>query len=173
MKKTAKRNTLLTALVLTLSLLGLMPSAYAHGDTEREKMRVDMPIDDEEHTFGKQGVPQKVDRTLAIDMHDTMRFGPSTITVRQGETIRLVASNKGAALHEMVLGTMKELKEHGQMMQKHPGMEHDEPYMAHVRPGTQEEMIWQFTQPGEYYYGCLIPGHFEAGMVGKIIVTAQ
>jgi uncharacterized cupredoxin-like copper-binding protein len=55
-------------------------------------------------------------------------------------------------------------------MRKHPEMEHDEPYMAHVAPGKTERIVWQFTKPGEYYYGCLIPGHFEAGMVGKVIV---
>ena len=37
--------------------------------------------------------------------------------------------------------------------------------------GKTETMVWQFTKPGEFYYGCLIPGHFEAGMMGKIIVT--
>ena len=49
-------------------------------------------------------------------------------------------------------------------MRKHPGMEHDEPYMAHVHPGKTETIIWQFTKPGAFYYGCLVPGHFEAGM---------
>jgi uncharacterized cupredoxin-like copper-binding protein len=56
-------------------------------------------------------------------------------------------------------------------MKKHPGMEHDEPHMAHVAPGKQGEMDWQFTQAGEFFYGCLIPGHFEAGMVGKVTVN--
>jgi uncharacterized cupredoxin-like copper-binding protein len=103
-------------------------------------------------------------------MHDTMRFGPADINVKQGETIRFVIKNKGKVLHEMVLGTMDELREHGEMMKKHPGMEHDEPYMAHVNPGGREEMIWQFTEAGEFHYACLIPGHFEAGMVGEIKV---
>ena len=74
-------------------------------------------------------------------------------------------------MHEMVLGTMQELKEHAELMKKHPGMEHEEPHMAHVSAGKRETMVWQFNQPGEFYYGCLIPGHFEAGIVGKIIVT--
>jgi uncharacterized cupredoxin-like copper-binding protein len=49
-------------------------------------------------------------------------------------------------------------------------MEHDEPNMLHVAPGKTGDMGWQFTKPGEFYYGCLEPGHFEAGMVGKILV---
>lgn len=64
------------------------------------------------------------------------------------------------------------LKEHAELMLEHPGMEHDEPYMAHVGPGKTERMVWQFTKPGEFYYGCLVPGHFEAGMIGKIVVSA-
>jgi uncharacterized cupredoxin-like copper-binding protein len=49
-------------------------------------------------------------------------------------------------------------------------MEHDEPHMAHVAPGKTERIVWHFNKPGEFYYGCLIPGHFEAGMIGKIVV---
>ncbi len=93
-------------------------------------------------------------------------------TVKQGDTVRFVARNKGKVLHEMVLGTMDELKEHAELMRKHPGMEHDEPYMAHVAPGKTERIVWQFTKAGEFYYGCLVPGHFEAGMIGKIVVSA-
>ena len=69
--------------------------------------------------------------------------------------------NHGKVMHEMVIGTMKELKDHAEMMRKFPDMEHDEPYMAHVAPGKQGEIVWQFTQPGEFY-ACLVPGHMEA-----------
>jgi uncharacterized cupredoxin-like copper-binding protein len=58
------------------------------------------------------------------------------------------------------------------MMRKNPGMHHDEPYIAHVAPGKTETITWQFTRPGEFHYGCLVPGHFEAGMIGKLKVVA-
>ena len=29
---------------------------------------------------------------------------------------------------------------------------------------------WQFTKTGSFSYGCLIPGHFEARMIGSITV---
>jgi len=76
-------------------------------------------------------------------------------------------------MHEMVLGTRAELEAHAEMMRKHPGMEHDEPYMLHVPPGKSGQMGWRFTKAGEFLYGCLVPGHFEAGMVGTIIVTEK
>jgi uncharacterized cupredoxin-like copper-binding protein len=34
-------------------------------------------------------------------------------------------------------------------------------------------MVWQFSKAGEFHFGCLLPGHFEAGMVGKITVTER
>ncbi len=130
-------------------------------------------ISTEEKPFGRQGDPKKVTRTIQVDMADTMRFSPDTLTVKAGDTVKFVVKNNGKQLHEMVIGTEKELKEHAELMRKFPNMEHDEPYMAHVDPGKKEEIVWQFTKPGEYHFGCLIPGHFEAGMKGKIVVVAK
>jgi uncharacterized cupredoxin-like copper-binding protein len=121
-------------------------------------------------SFGRAGDPHKVTRTINVDMSDSMRFSPASLTVKQGQTVRFAAKNSGKIKHEIVLGTMRELKEHAEMMKNHPEMEHDEPYMAHVAPGKTGRIVWQFTTPGEYYYGCLIPGHFEAGMIGKVVV---
>lgn len=145
-------------------------AAYAHSGAAHEKTEANLPVSAEEYTFGRQGNPKKVTRTIAIDMADTMRFGPGNLVVKEGETIKFVVTNKGKMMHEMVIGTMTTLKEHGDLMKKHAGMEHDEPYMSHVSPGKKEEMVWEFTKAGEYYFACLIPGHFEAGMIGKISV---
>jgi uncharacterized cupredoxin-like copper-binding protein len=68
---------------------------------------------------------------------------------------------------------MKDLKEHAELMRKNPGMEHDEPYMAHVAPGKTETIAWTFTKAGDFNYGCLVAGHFEAGMLGKLTVAAK
>ena len=103
-------------------------------------------------------------------MADNMRYTPDRIEVRLGETVRFVHRNDGKVLHEFVIGTKKDLEEHAAMMRKYPGMEHDEPYMAHVAAGKSAEMIWTFNRAGEFDFACLIPGHFEAGMVGRIIV---
>ena len=141
-------------------------SALAHGDSHSQKKKAEMKSTD----FGQTGEPRKAARTVNVDMSDAMRFTPAEITVKRGETVRFVVSNSGKQMHEMVLGTRKELEEHAALMRKHPGMEHDEPYMAHVQPGKKAEIVWQFTKSGEFHYGCLIPGHFEAGMVGKVRV---
>lgn len=125
--------------------------------------------------FGRPADPAKAKRTVRVEMTDGMRFIPPEISVKRGEILRFVPVNKGKVMHEMVLGTMDDLKQHAEMMKQHPHMgehdEHHDPRAAHVAPGKSGRIGWQFTKAGEFYYGCLIPGHFEAGMVGKVIVT--
>jgi uncharacterized cupredoxin-like copper-binding protein len=166
-----KQKSTLFAATLALSFAAAASAAMAHGDAQLQKKSTTVPISADEHSFGREGDPKKITRTINLDMNDSMRYSPSSITIKQGETIRFVVRNKGKALHEMVIGTMDELKAHGELMKKNPEMEHDEPYMAHVAPGGKAELIWQFTRTGEFSYGCLAPGHFESGMVGKINVT--
>jgi uncharacterized cupredoxin-like copper-binding protein len=154
--------------IVALALAGT--GSLAHTDSPKAKVDYTRA---EEKPFGKAADPGKAARTIRVDMADTMRFTPAEITVKRGDTVRFVATNRGKVMHEMVLGTMVELREHAELMKKHPGMEHDEPHMLHVAPGKSGEMGWRFTRAGEFYYGCLVPGHFEAGMVGRINVTER
>jgi uncharacterized cupredoxin-like copper-binding protein len=149
---------------------GYLGVAFAHGERMQANGEV-RPVSVEEHAFGREGDPKRVTRLVRVGMADTMRFSPSSLTIKRGETIKFVVRNHGKAKHEMVIGTMEGLKEHAAMMRKHPGMEHQDPYMAHVAPGRTETIVWQFTREGTYYYGCLEPGHFEAGMIGKLEVV--
>jgi uncharacterized cupredoxin-like copper-binding protein len=143
---------------------------FAHGGPERaSKGAAEAPSAQQQ--WGIAGDRKAVSRTIAIVMSDEMRFVPDRIAVRRGETIRFTHENRGAVMHEMVLGTPGTLAEHAQLMQRFPGMEHDEPWMAHVAPGGRGEMIWQFNRAGEFQFACLIPGHFQAGMVGTIDVA--
>lgn len=143
--------------------------AFAHGEKPHARKFSAAQLA-EEKPFGKAGDPKKVTRTVTFTMSDKMRFDPSRVTVKRGETVRFIAKNNGKLMHEMVFGTMKELMEHAEQMKKFPDMEHDEPYMTHVAPGKTGEIIWQFTKAGEFDFACLIAGHFDAGMVGKVIV---
>ena len=159
------------AAVLAVAALVMTSGALAHGNEEQAATPRKFEASKVEETrFGREGDPAKATRTVRVDMSDAMRFTPADITVKRGETVKLVATNKGQVLHEMVLGTSQELKKHAEMMKKFPGMEHDEPYMTHVKPGKSGEIVWQFTEVGEFQFACLIPGHFEAGMLGTITV---
>ena len=146
------------------------PLAWAHGDADHA-MKAG-PVVKEQKPWGIAGDAKRA-RTVEIAMGDDMRFQPERIEVREGETIRFVIRNGGQVLHEMVIGSEAELAQHAALMKKFPGMEHDEPYMSHVKPSAKGEMVWNFNRPGTFQFACLLPGHFEAGMKGTIVVTPR
>lgn len=119
---------------------------------------------------GKPGNLKKVSRTIRVLMSDDMKFTPAMVNVKRGETIGFVVRNAGQIKHEMVIGSMAELKQHAELMRKMPGMEHADPNMVTLDAGKSGEMVWQFTKAGTVDFACLQPGHFEAGMMGKISV---
>ena len=154
-------------LASTLALSGL---ALAHGHEDHSASSG--PVRKEQKSWGIAGDASAAKRTLEFKMSDSMRFTPDRIQVKQGETVRLSIRNEGQVMHEFVIGTKKELDEHAALMMKFPGMEHSEPYMAHVAPGQTGEFVWTFNRAGEFDFACLIAGHYQAGMVGKVKVAA-
>ena len=126
-----------------------------------------------ETAIGKPGIAAQASRTITIEMSDKMRFTPSDLTVKKGETVRLIVQNTGQLKHELSLGTQEELMEHLEQMKKFPGMEHDEPGKIILEPGKQGEIVWQFTKAGVVDFACLLPGHYEAGMKGGINVNRK
>lgn len=156
---------LIAPAIATLALMsGLV---HAHGSSHQKQAAAGA----EQTPFGIAGDPKTVSRTVVVTMSDAMRFSPAMLEVKLGETVKFVVKNDGELMHEMVIGTLEDLKKHAELMQKFPDMEHGEPHMAHVNPGASEELIWRFNRPGEFHFGCLIAGHFEAGMIGKIVVS--
>lgn len=159
-----------TAIVLGLAAFAVL--AAGDGDHPGKPGRA-AAFASEKTSSGKAGDPKTVSRTITIEMNDTTHFNPAQLTIRQGDTVRFMVRNSGRLLHQIVIGTRQELAEHEALMASFPGMvEHDESHMAYVAPGETEEIVWQFPKPGQFNYGCLIPGHFETGMVGKIFVVA-
>ena len=149
------------ALLLAAISLALSGSpAYAH---------------DQHVTFsaGAPGNPKARSRVIVVTMKEgdgKMLYVPDRIEVRRGEQIRFMLQNVGELDHEFLLATTEENLKHGELMKKYPEMEHDDPNGKRLAPRAKSEIIWRFTKKGEFEFGCLIPGHREAGMVGKIIV---
>ncbi|MCZ4312939.1 cupredoxin family protein [Comamonadaceae bacterium G21597-S1] len=158
-------------IVLATSLVAASGMALAHGDTAHAKK--DTPVVKEQKPWGVAGDAKAVKRTISVSMTDTMRFSPEKIDVKQGDTLKFVLKNDGKVMHEFVIGTRKDLDEHAALMMKFPNMEHDEPYMAHVAPGKTGTIVWTFNKAGRFDFACLIAGHYQAGMVGKITVAAK
>lgn len=154
------RNTALAALV-ALATAGAWASGNHAGSHDHGA----------DEAIGKPGVAAQATRTVNVDMTDSMRFSPSGIDVKQGETVRLVVTNSGKLKHELVLGTDKELKAHYALMLKNPEMEHEDPNQVSLAPGTKGELVWQFTKAGKVDFACLQPGHYDAGMKGAVNVS--
>lgn len=126
----------------------------------------------EDHSpVGEPGKANAVNRTVEVRMSDTMRFHPEKISVKRGETVKFVVKNDGIEPHEFMLGEIKALQAHAEVMRKHPTMVHDEPNAITVLPSHTGELVWRFTRAGRVDFACLIPGHFEKGMKGDIQVS--
>lgn len=120
--------------------------------------------------LGIPGDPNNPTRSIEVEMTDAMRFRPDSIDVKRGETIRFIVRNTGKLRHEMVLGTIEEMREHAERMRMSPKMKHADPNQVSVETGKTGELIWQFTRNGTFDFACLEPGHFEAGMIGEVVV---
>jgi uncharacterized cupredoxin-like copper-binding protein len=122
---------------------------------------------------GEPGDPSKPARVVEVRMFEgsgKMGFEPARIEVRRGEQIRFVLANDGEEDHEFMLATVRENRKHAEVMKKSPDMEHDDSNGKRVMPHGNGEIIWRFTKRGEFEFACLIPGHYEKGMFGKVIV---
>ena len=140
--------------LLTATLLALATTpALAHGPAHGHGAHGAAPALKEQTDWGIAGERRQARRTIEVGMGDDMRFRPDRM------------------MHEFVIGTRAENARHAELMLKHPGMEHDAPYMAHVEPGKTGEIVWTFNRAGEFEFACLIAGHFQAGMKGLIRVA--
>lgn len=147
------------------------------------------------YDFGKPAKAAQATRTVEIKLGE-MFFEPENIDVKPGETVRFVIHNSGSLLHEFNLGSaamhaghQKEMQQmmdagmltptgmqhdmsqmdhskmgHGQMMK------HDDPNSVLVEPGKTAELTWTFSKATSLEFACNIPGHYQAGMVGKLTV---
>ncbi|MCS4292507.1 putative cupredoxin-like copper-binding protein [Comamonas sp. BIGb0152] len=161
--------------LVACTLLASASTAFAHGSESHAATSASAPastaVTKEQKDWGIAGDAKQASRSIDLNMGDDMRFSPAHFSVKKGETLRLRVLNKGQVMHEVVLGTKATLAQHAQMMLKHPGMEHAEPYMAHVAPQKSEDLVWHFNRAGSFDFACLIPGHYQAGMTGTFTVT--
>lgn len=119
--------------------------------------------------FGHPGKSSAVTRTVKIEARD-ISFAPAAMTVKVGETVKFEITNTGRLEHEFMIGDAKEQVEHDKEMAAMPGMAMDDPNGVSVPAGKTATLIWTFTKAGALQYGCHVPGHYAAGMVGQLTV---
>jgi uncharacterized cupredoxin-like copper-binding protein len=156
---------------LTAMTLLATANVGAHGHGTKQHDADNRPVIKEQTAWGIAGDPAQASRTIEVVMTDDMRFTPNGVTVQHGETVRIVVRNVGKLMHELVIGNKASLEEHAELMLRFPDMEHDEPYMAHVPPGETAEIVWTFNQTGDLQFACLLPGHYQAGMLATVFVS--
>ena len=92
--------------------------------------------------------------TLTVNGSDTMRYSPDTLTVKTGEAVTIAFKNTGVIPHDLITeGADKNAR------------------LVNVGAGKAPTAVFQANKPGTYTFVCNQPGHKEAGMVGKIVVS--
>jgi uncharacterized cupredoxin-like copper-binding protein len=151
----------LSALLISAGLAVAGPGTAGHGHAK-------------EAAYGKPGDPKKPARIIPISMKETddgkMVYFPDRVEVQKGQQVKFVLKNNGKVDHEFVLDTVENNAKHKIAMQQNPDMEHDDPNARRLAVSKGGEIVWQFTQPGEFEFACLIPGHYESGMKGTVVV---
>ncbi len=164
MKKT------LTALALTGALAAPAWAISSHGAAHDGAV-----LHADSMAVGYPGDPLLIDRTIRVSMLDAsngaMAFDPAALDIRQGETIRIVLTNEGSVAHEFVMASPEEIADHREEMRGIADMPHDADFAARVAPGGSETLTWTFSNDGTFEIACLIPGHSEAGMRGRLTVS--
>ena len=127
------------------------------------------------HVFaaGEPGDPNKPFRVVEITLTDgpgMMSYSPDKIDVRKGEQIKFVLKNTGYLAHEFLLDSLENNAKHKIEMEKNPEMEHDDPNGKRLEPNKSADILWRFTKAGTFEFACLIPGHYETGMKGLVVV---
>lgn len=128
------------------------------------------------HSFaaGEPGDPTKPARLVPVTMREMddgkMAFFPAEVDVRTGEQVKFVIKNSGKTDHEFMLDSIERNAKHKIAMEKNPDMEHDDPNGKTLASEKSSEILWKFSKPGTYEYACLIPGHYELGMHGNVVV---
>jgi len=162
-----KKLLLTTAVIFALTAPAF--SSGSHSGNHDEVTAIEMLI-------GKPGNAADVTRVIDVTMRETddgdMLFEPTSIEISEGETIRFNVINKGELEHEFVIDTFEGNGKHKKMMAK-LDMEHDDPNSIRLDEGRSGEVIWTFSNVGTFEFACLIPGHYESGMHGPILVNIK
>lgn len=136
---------------------------------------------------GTESDRSEASRTINVDMFDNY-FEPKSMSFTEGETVRFLVVNKGEFVHEFNIATaemhaahqteMMQMMEQGilesdrinheRMGHGEHGMRHDHANSVLLEPGQSGEVVWTFDSHAKLEFACNVPGHYDAGMMGKI-----
>ncbi|MBI3944092.1 MAG: cupredoxin domain-containing protein [Chloroflexi bacterium] len=89
---------------------------------------------------------------LALEAQD-IKWDKNTLNVNSGQDVTITVNNKGQLQHDLVVG-----------------LPSGEITTNPIDAGKTGKISFKAPAAGTYDYWCTIPGHKEAGMVGKLVV---
>lgn len=128
----------------------------------------------------------KKPRVIHVDMGE-FYFNPPVIRLKAGERVRIVFTNSGKLAHEFMAGRKVKM-EHGMPEGYHKDFftgikakfsgtgefENKPGHGTEVYLHSGERGTLTFRVPkskvGKWQFGCFVPGHYQAGQKGKIVV---
>jgi uncharacterized cupredoxin-like copper-binding protein len=97
-------------------------------------------------------------RVVEISANDLLQFTPAVIQVAKGETVTFKIHNVGKAVHEFMVGPLKDA-----FADKEGTAE-----VADIGGGETKSITTTFDGDGPFAFACHAPGHYEHGMLGYI-----
>jgi uncharacterized cupredoxin-like copper-binding protein len=96
--------------------------------------------------------PSAVATAPTIDIA-AIDFGlrPAQIRVKAGQTVNLALTNRGVVIHDLTIPALQ--------------------FQLVAQPGQRAVGGLTVSRPGTYDVYCSVPGHREAGMIGRLVVT--
>jgi uncharacterized cupredoxin-like copper-binding protein len=95
------------------------------------------------------------------------RFQPSELSFAAGATVRFVIRNTDPIDHEFILGDREVQDRHEDGTEAHHGAI---PGEVSVPAGQVATTTFRFAEPGMLLIGCHLPGHWDYGMRGLVVV---
>lgn len=123
--------------------------------------------------FGEPADPDDATRTVEVSLSNDLAFEPATFDAEVGDVITFTITNTGDIEHEFVLGDEAAQQQMGEEMASGEDHGHagDMTNAVTIHGGETAELTWRFTTPGTVLIGCHVPGHWEGGMRGEVVVA--
>jgi uncharacterized cupredoxin-like copper-binding protein len=105
--------------------------------------------------------------TVELDIEHSL-FTTAELRVAEGTRVRFVVVNGDPINHELIVGPPAVHARHAQGTEaEHPAI----PGEVSVGPGGTAVTTFRFDEPGSFELACHLPGHYEYGMRGEVVVV--
>ena len=95
-------------------------------------------------------------------------FSPSRIRVRPHTTVQFVVVNRDPIGHEFIIGNAEV---HARHESGHEASHPPVPGEVSIPPLSTGTTTFELHEPGTVEFACHLPGHFQYGMVGEVVVV--